>query len=132
VKYLISILCFCTTSLFGQAFYYGGTVGYGSQPNNVKYVWSTFIGSNLTPKKKTSPYVGVQLLQYTPSNNIQFVPQAQVGVTRLGFTTYYGLSQNINDHSVGMSFNAAYQLFRVEYIYNQRIVMFGAGYRIWN
>lgn len=132
MKHLVTILFLCSSPLFGQSFYYGGTIGYGSNQNNTKYVWSTFIGSNLTPKKKISPYVGVQLLQYTPSNNIKFIPIVQVGVTRLNFTTYYGLSNNINDHNVGISFNSGYQLFRIEYIYNQKIIMFGTGYRIWN
>jgi len=126
--FILVIFMYCK-SLMGQVFYYGGAVGYGSTPSmGVKNAWCTWVGSNITPKRKLSPYVGVQMIRLIPDNGTMFQHQGQVGLTYMGFTGYYGIG---NVPSVGVSFNAGYQLFRFEYIYNENIFMVGGGYRLW-
>ena len=127
-KTLILILFIYGKSLTGQTFYYGGSVGYGNTPSiGEKYVWSTWVGSNILSEKDLTPYMGVQVVRYVPGDNM-FRYNIQVGLSYKGFMGYYTFGKT---PSMGVSVSMGYQVLRFEYIHGDNIFMIGGGYRLW-
>jgi hypothetical protein len=110
---------------------WGGLVGYGFDPKQETYVWSTWVNVELDRRKEITPLVGLGLITWSGPGITYgtYIPQGQIGVvTKNGFVAYYGATFDGKQHSTGLGFYTGYQQFRIEYSGHLKTISFGCGY----
>ena len=130
---LIVSVCKAQTVIGPSVISWGGSVGYGFNPKEETYLWTTWINYEFNRTKKISPLMGLQMITWnTPSVvNRYFIPQFQMGlVTKSGYVIYYGFPTYEKLHSVGFGFYTGYQQYRIEYYKEKQAITFGCGFII--